>query len=110
MYYFRPDTTGIWTKTLPDGEESRLLDADPSFLSVTDAGVFYLSPSRQSVAIDVMRYDVAAGASSKVHEVAVRPLHYFNRWGFAVAPAGDYIYFSHGDRSESDLMLTEGTL
>ncbi len=110
LYYFRPDTTGIWKKALPAGEEVRILDADPTYLSITDAGIFYLNPSNQAVAFDVMRFDVVADTSYQVLDIPVRPLHYFNRWGFAVSLAGDYIYFSQVDHSESDLMLTEGSL
>lgn len=110
LYYLRPDTTGIWFKTLPAGPEALLVEADPSFFSLAGDALYYLTPPGDSLHIDVWRYNLAQEEAAWVRNIPVRPLHYFDRWGFAVSPDETVLYFSRVDRSESDLILTEGRI
>lgn len=110
LYFLRADTTGIWYKTLPSGPERKLVDADPSFFALAGNGLYYLTPPGDSLHINVWRYDLEARQSALVRNIPVRPLHYFDRWGFSVSPDESVLYFSRVDRSESDLMLTEGRI
>lgn len=110
LYYLRPDTTGVWFKPLPAGPEKLLVDADPSFFALAGDALYYLTPPGDSTHIDVWRYDLNREANAWVRNIPVRPLHYFDRWGFAVTPDETVLYFSRVDRSESDLMLTEGRI
>lgn len=110
LYYLRPDTTGIWYKDLPAGPERLLVEADPSFFALAGDGVYYLTPPGDSLHINVWRYDLVQQQAALVRNIPVRPLHFFDRWGFAVSPDESALYFSRVDRSESDLMLTEGRI
>ncbi len=110
LYFLRPDTTGIWKKNLATGVVTLLLEADPSFFALAGDGLYYLTPPGNSVDIKVWRYDLVQQQSTHVRDIPVRPIHYFDRWGFAVSPDETALYFSRVDRSESDLMLTEGRI
>lgn len=110
FYYLRSDTTGIWTKSLEENVESFFLPADPSYVSLTETGLFYLAPPSRFMQLEVMKHDFEQGTSSLVKQIPVKPLHFYARWGFAVSPDTKWLFFSQVDQSESDLMLTEGDL
>ena len=110
LLYLKPDSSGIWEKSIPDGDEALLIKADPSFVTVTSNSVFYIHPPQSAAQQIIMRYDLERQQSEEVATIPIKPVHYFSRWGFAVSPDEQWIYFSQVDKSESDLMLTEGIL
>ena len=110
LLFLKADTSGIWEMKMKEQEEQLLIKADPSFVTVTDQNVFYIHPPMTASQHTIMRYDLNSLETEKIANIPFRPLHYFSRWGFAVSPDERWIYFSQVDKSESDLMLTEGVL
>lgn len=115
LFFVRPDTTGIWAKSIDQHSESPmdeqlLVEGDGSFFSVAGNSLFYIDQFREPVSLSIMRYDLQDGEKAEVQRIPVKPLHIFSRWGFTVSPDASWIYFSQIDKSESDLMLTEGAL
>ena len=110
LLYLRSDTSGIWKKTMDLDDDALFLKADPSFLSVTETGIFYINPILAGMQFQVMRFDHANNESTMIQQIPVKPLNAFARWGFAVSPDEKWMLFSQVDKSESDLMLTEGIL
>ncbi len=110
LLYLKPDTSGIWAMNMEQQTEQLLIKADPSFVTVTEEHVFYIHPPMTASQHTIMRYDLNTAETEKIASIPFRPLHYFSRWGFAVSPDEQWIYFSQVDKSESDLMLTEGVL
>lgn len=108
LYYLRSDSSGVWEKSFSNGRERKLFDADSWSISYTGSYIYYIQPPAFLASHTIMRYRLDTEESEQVAVIPIKPFHYFARWGFAVSPDDSWLYMSRIDRSESDLMLTEG--
>ena len=109
LFYTRSDTSGIWEKKLPDGEEQLFVVADPSYWTLTDQALFYAMPLDGNLTLKIQRYDLNSGSTEQVASIELEMVNMYTRWGFSISPDESWMYFSQVDRCESDLMLTRGS-
>ena len=110
IFYVRPDTTGIWFKSNENGQEFLFIDGDPSHVNITKQGIYYFSNQYGITELPLMRFDFETAETEEITRFPLRPIHIYARWGLAISPDEQWILFSQVDKSESDLMLTEGVL
>ena len=88
----------------------QLVEADPSFFALAGDGLYYLTPPGDSLHINVWRYDLVQQEAALVRNI--RCVHCISLidGGLPCRPMSRRFILARVDRSESDLMLTEGRI